>query len=200
MPYCWTPHSSGSCFRTSGFRNLGKFPAVVSREFRPLLACSASSRGSHELLYFWSPGVSVIFRGLLWPLLALLTVWGLRRHNSSIRSYMYTFTRFGVLYLFILRSRFIFIHVYCIFRDVHMCILNHTYIHTYKAYIHRYICTYVHVHTYLLLHTHTYICIYIHACIHTYIHAYIHTYIHTYIRDATRYDTIQYIHVLRCNC
>ena len=60
-------------------------PAVVSREFRPLLACSGlfwgGHLGSHELLYFWSSGVSVIFRGLPWPLLALLTVWGLRRHN-----------------------------------------------------------------------------------------------------------------------
>ena len=88
-------------------------PAVVSREFRcvstlPLwfransvaFRCSrcgfaripASSGlfwgghlGSRELLYFWSPGVSVIFRGLLWPLLALLTVWGLRRHKKSNR-------------------------------------------------------------------------------------------------------------------
>ena len=49
-------------------------PAVVSREFRPLLACSGlfpgGHFGSHELLYFWFPGVSVIFRGLFWPPLA----------------------------------------------------------------------------------------------------------------------------------
>ena len=53
-------------------------PTVVSREFRPLLACSGLFRGghlgSHELLYFWSPGVSLIFSrpllasfGLFWP-------------------------------------------------------------------------------------------------------------------------------------
>ena len=173
---------------------------MVSREFRPLLACSASSRGSHELLYFWSPGVSVIFRGLLWPLLALLTVWGLRRHNSSIRSYMYTFTRFGVLYLFILRSRFIFIHVYCIFRDVHMCILNHTYIHTYIHTKHTYIGTYVHtytcIHTYYYTHIHTYVYTYMHAYIHISMHTYIHTYIHTYVMQ---HGTIQYNTYMYCD-
>ena len=41
-------------------------PAEVSREFLPLLA--SSGRGHLNC-------------GLLWPLLALLTVWGLRRHN-----------------------------------------------------------------------------------------------------------------------
>ena len=51
--------------------------AVVSHEFRcvsmlPLWfrANSGASIGSDELLYFWSPGVSVIFRGLFWPPLA----------------------------------------------------------------------------------------------------------------------------------
>ena len=49
-------------------------PAVVSREFRPSLACSGLFRGghlgSHKLLHFWSPGVSVFFGSLFWPPLA----------------------------------------------------------------------------------------------------------------------------------
>ena len=64
-------------------------PAVVSREFRPLLACSGlfwpllgGPLRFPRTFVFVVPEIVGDFSKPPWPLLALLTVWGLRRHNG----------------------------------------------------------------------------------------------------------------------
>ena len=65
------------------FRCVSTLAAVVSREFRRVSI--ARIPASSGIFWGWPLRLRAAFfetsSGLLWPLLALLTVWGLRRHN-----------------------------------------------------------------------------------------------------------------------